>query len=1182
MSITSKAPNPEKGRRYLAQLDQALCNGSWSEVPELARKTDKHAPERKCFTLVARTEAQIASASHRPTSASSNGTSSIHSLGDAVPKLEEAIADPTTVPEDGYCARICLAEIHWLQEKPSEALKVLSPGKTPPEGVGGAAATMGWLEVCETKALFINVAALEAEGQSQEVETLYRFVVSKSPGSRTSELRIWTERLLARTCMYRYRNAQPSNLTLLNAALQSFRVWASFWQRASSASAVAASPSRIDIPRREVWKAYYDLLSTILQRGLLYAPSTDDSNNLLMFPTTNLSAEHLVNSHIRQRTELKRVEAAYESLLLNETQFPKSNQANVEVEEWVEEAVANWKILAGSDWTETELGEGGKIGLGRGMLDILYRAAMKTFHSTTVLRQLFTVHAALGEFDLAMHAFDSYVELVSKGKARAEKTGKHGTGFDNDNISISTAAAALRVLCIYGDRARVEKAVQLSVTLGNWLERHTTESPEGLETNEDEKVAEPRHEAPMTRSSLQPKILSAAFKALGTTKALWARMTYEEDSRTSLQHEALNHLRSAQLYDNDDVETTYLIARVLAESRDISGAITVMKQCITMQNIATPDDADPGAGDYHRQRQLIPIWHLLALCLTARDEFETAMKMCEIAFDQFGDPEVLFGADSIRTPSHAAKLGRESRGVVDIMNNFEKEAILQVKMSQVAFVELAEGAESAVDASSDLLSLYTRLFGSPDQLRALSRPQATTRTVVPPSRSGATLRSFAGSIRPKTARKSMENDVRVIPPAAQRTSTGSETLQSGDNGQEIGIPIAITVTNEDGNPGERDHHRHFHRLPFKVRSHRDDFREPVNTPSNQKDGDSPKKTDYKTEDRPPSIPLKHESTSDSKRSRTHTDISTPAIQQDTTPVTSVSPQQRLDEPPKQDIRLPAPHPMSDGIPLPQFDSLQELQQKTSILVAIWLFIAGLYVRANLLEDASGAIAEASTLTEAFTIEKATRNANARQFFEKGWGGGKSVDELWADIYVAKGELATARESHYVAMDYYEQALQFFPDHPQGIIHISNSLMDIYEEKMPPRELKMSIESVPAATGSMINDPALSADPTIRPATAKSPHANLGRDVPTAAPNKDPWPAELNRLAARDRAYMLLSNLTRLGSGWDNSEAWYTLARAYELSKQINKAKQALWWVVELENTKPMRPFNVVTPAGYAI
>ena len=46
--ITSKPPNAEKGKKYLASLDQALCNGSWAEVPELARKTEKHAPERKC------------------------------------------------------------------------------------------------------------------------------------------------------------------------------------------------------------------------------------------------------------------------------------------------------------------------------------------------------------------------------------------------------------------------------------------------------------------------------------------------------------------------------------------------------------------------------------------------------------------------------------------------------------------------------------------------------------------------------------------------------------------------------------------------------------------------------------------------------------------------------------------------------------------------------------------------------------------------------------------------------------------------------------------------------------------------------------------------------------------------------------------------------------------------------
>ena len=45
---SSRGGMTEKGARYLGQLDQALCNGNWAEIPELARKTEKHAPDRKC------------------------------------------------------------------------------------------------------------------------------------------------------------------------------------------------------------------------------------------------------------------------------------------------------------------------------------------------------------------------------------------------------------------------------------------------------------------------------------------------------------------------------------------------------------------------------------------------------------------------------------------------------------------------------------------------------------------------------------------------------------------------------------------------------------------------------------------------------------------------------------------------------------------------------------------------------------------------------------------------------------------------------------------------------------------------------------------------------------------------------------------------------------------------------
>jgi hypothetical protein len=44
---TSSTPDATKGARYLGLLDQALCNGEYGSVPELARKVDKHAPERK-------------------------------------------------------------------------------------------------------------------------------------------------------------------------------------------------------------------------------------------------------------------------------------------------------------------------------------------------------------------------------------------------------------------------------------------------------------------------------------------------------------------------------------------------------------------------------------------------------------------------------------------------------------------------------------------------------------------------------------------------------------------------------------------------------------------------------------------------------------------------------------------------------------------------------------------------------------------------------------------------------------------------------------------------------------------------------------------------------------------------------------------------------------------------------
>jgi len=166
------------------------------------------------------------------------------------------------------------------------------------------------------------------------------------------------------------------------------------------------------------------------------------------------------------------------------------------------------------------------------------------------------------------------------------------------------------------------------------------------------------------------------------------------------------------------------------------------------------------------------------------------------------------------------------------------------------------------------------------------------------------------------------------------------------------------------------------------------------------------------------------------------------------------------------------------------------------------------------------------------------------------------------------------------MEAYEQALVYYPDHPEAMIATSNLLLDIYEEKLPAERPEVFLPPLPTVAGAMSANPpsASEAVPLPTKGSATAPSAPL----PKHGRRKDPTPAELNRLAARERAYMLLSTLTHLGSGWDNSEAWLGLARAHELSGQAPKAKEALWWVVELEDGRGIRAWDDALGGGLTL
>ena len=159
--------------------------------------------------------------------------------------------------------------------------------------------------------------------------------------------------------------------------------------------------------------------------------------------------------------------------------------------------------------------------------------------------------------------------------------------------------------------------------------------------------------------------------------------------------------------------------------------------------------------------------------------------------------------------------------------------------------------------------------------------------------------------------------------------------------------------------------------------------------------------------------------------------------------------------------------------------------------------------------------------------------------------------------------------------------------------LSNILLDTYSQKLRPLPPIPLVESEPTSSADIpfinvlekpksIPAQALGLAPTPAPAAGDIPDPEPMADDHLPEPYKAANLPLVDRLAARDRAYALLSGLTRLGSGWNLSEAWFALARAHEESGQPDKAKEVLWWCIELEEAAGVRDWRCLAGGGYVL
>ncbi|KAL8756128.1 MAG: hypothetical protein Q9199_003156 [Rusavskia elegans] len=1026
-------------------------------------------------------------------------------------------------------------------------------------------------------------------------------VVSSTPPAcrSTPEYRIWTEQLLAQYGLLMHDSTKPDGTggrprLRTKETLAPFRAWAELPRLGPAQSGnVAQSPARIkhqSPARRRIWQLYYTSLSTILQQGLPYPPvGYGPSTPAQEMSTDNVKS--MANLKLQQSIELRRVESIYEDFLLKEVSFPKANEANVEVESWTDQVIANWRVISSSSWQNEDLGKGGKEAMTRNVLAILYRAATRTFHSTRVLRHLFTVHTALADFDLAAKAFDTYIELVAKGKARVDKSGEDEVGLDDDSSVLEATAAGLEMLCSYGRRKQLERAQEIAAVLEKWLEQIESSSKATVSAEDNPKDLKNVRRKP--GRPVPEKAFAVAHRSLGICRAYWARLTYDVTSRPELQAKAIASFRTGlnrTLAPFQGGEIHYALAVLLAETRDIDGAIKSVKSTIALctdeiDGASSGDQDDAfGPAENRTRKLLFKAWHLLAYLLSARHDFATAVASCDAAYELYGD--------WIERPGHSR--------LTDRLSLAEREQILELKMSQVALSEILDGPEEAVNAGGDLLGLYKQLFDYEDTPSSYPTANAALLprdTTSPPQSANGTVKSARRSIFGRS-----KDALAHIHHSGHHSGNGLNTLGTQQGAAENPTFSVSLERQVDGQTSERRyqpphhlarqgskklHKRHSRKSMLSdhrargASTNRSSYTNGLDgavqalpsriaemtRPSMESSYGGSSLESGRLSSEEVGVAVTHNVSSDRIR-----DSSVPAETSRSFPITAQSTQHKHENPgtafpkpllPQSSIPSPESSHPNDSLPDPIYSPTDLRRRALTLLTRIWLLIAQLYRDAAMPVDAQGALSEAFKHAKSIEAIVAAIESSAQALSEPGWGKVKSVAEVWADIHSEQAALHLQLGNSDSASEEFEKALGWFPDHNAATIGLCNMLLDYYSQKRPASKspAQFSSETKPKSK------PILATLPT-----TQSSQTDASRQQ---RPNRSPEvsPTLLSRLAARDRAYGLLSMLTKSGQGWDDSDAWFALARVYEESGQEEKAKEALWWVVELEEGRPVRHWS---------
>lgn len=918
-----------------------------------------------------------------------------------------------------------------------------------------------------------------------------------------------------------------------------------------------------DEERCEVYRHYFRFLSTLLlpdhhpdspsPRTLPSGPEAENGNTIsIVHSPINLALAAKAGTKSQLRAELKLIQTTYEAYLAQTHSFPSAADFHQPIGEFVDVIALNWRA-AGATGSDAE-----------GVVEILYRAATKTFHSPRILRHLFYTLTSIGNLNDAVLALETYLDLSENAKERILK-GKIEKDFDPDGTVLVTAAEGVRMVCKYVGNG--EKGFKIAKRIEGWIEKWKVENRE---------------------------VLACVYRGIGIANATWARqMVVGEDREDILRVAEASFLKGLE-YESKDVDAWYGLALVQADLLDVHAAVDSLGKGLAILGVPSSSFSK----DESYTSRATPLLHALSLLLSAREEYEAATVACTTALTL------------LSSHTDPTSLSIEM-----------KEIALQFEMTLMALSEATLGPEMAVGMSEQLLSLYTRLF--PPPLRAaeeiglapppimavaLTRPSTATRisriltgrgarhydkeysvsaydlpnsgTGCLPPRPGTGKLSrpatgngtvaLAGNQTARVRGKKDYTSLRIAPkikvshtdpvivdpmlpgiaPQAKKTrrfsvsggtirrsksvkSSASSSTAAGDPtppmpstpGTSAGAstfaasrertPVGSAFNSPGGrdSPGALGDGAMFTVLKRKLDSHQAVYRNGhFSTPPATTGGS-----------RSPVDSIREEKVNgDSPPRKTDIPNNLPRGQ---LPYPLAALGDRItDEGATRSIKRPW------MLPEPVVKAEDEKRRADAALRTVWLCISGLYRRCGWISDARGALEEAGAVSQGSEV----------------WG--VAAKEGEADVCVERGLLALETGDKRAAIELFENALAIDADHPGAIVALSQILLDI----------------VPS-----LSLPSPSAPPPL-PQKIPSDRPKLPAQLQTKDEN------EADFLMRQNRALGLLMACTSSPRGWDCSEAWYALAEVLERQGDAHSAKRALWKVVGLEDGRGVRMLGIET------